>query len=67
MDWRAFWTRKLEEAERKLAAARGRTALNAASRKLNEARRELKRLDEQEPAKPTQRPSRGRGSAGASS
>jgi hypothetical protein len=58
--------RKLEEAERELAAARGRTALNAASTKLHEARRELKRLDETE--KPKRSPSRrGRGSRDASS
>jgi hypothetical protein len=46
MDDRAYWTKRLEEAERELEAAKGRTALNAASKKLQMARRELKQLDE---------------------
>ena len=46
---REYWTKELLEAERKLDAARGRTALNVAARKLQRARAELKRL-EAEPA-----------------
>jgi len=39
-----YWTSVLGEAERDLEAATTRTALNVASRKLMEAKRELKRL-----------------------
>jgi len=68
MDWRVFWTRKLEEAGRELDTARGRTAINAASKKLQEARRELKRLDEQErKAKPKRRATSSRTRGRASS
>lgn len=42
---RAYWQRQLEEAERELDAAKGRVALNAAAKKLQRARAELKRLD----------------------
>jgi hypothetical protein len=31
MDWRAFWTKKLAQAEREVDAARTRTALNAST------------------------------------
>jgi hypothetical protein len=58
---RAYWTKQLQEAERELDAATTRTTINAAARKLQAARAELTRLDEQEKPK---RPSRGRGSAG---
>lgn len=63
MDERDYWTRKRDEAERELDAAKGRTALNAAAKKLQLPSAELKRLDEQEKSK---RPTRGRRSAGAS-
>jgi hypothetical protein len=65
MDERDYWTRKRDEAERELDAAMGRTAVNAAAKRLQRARFEFKRLDEQE--KPKRRPTRGRGSAAASS
>lgn len=64
-DDREYWTRKRDEAERDLETARGRTAINAAAKRLQQARAELRRLDEAE--KPKRRPSRARGSAGASS
>ena len=51
MDDRAYWTRALQKAGRKLDAAKGRTAVNAAARKLQRERAELKRLDESEPSK----------------
>lgn len=51
MDDRAYWTRALREAERELDAAKGRTAVSAAARKLQRARAELKRLEELEPSK----------------
>jgi hypothetical protein len=62
---RAYWTKQLEEAKRELDAARTRTTLNAAARKLQQARAELKRLDAEE--QPKRRPSRGRASGAASS
>jgi hypothetical protein len=58
---RAYWIKQLEEAERELDAAKGRVALNAAAKKLQAARAELKRLEAelgQEPRRPPTRPSR---------
>ena len=52
---REYWTKELREAERELDAAIGRTALNAAARKLQRARAELKRLE----AEPAKRPKQG--------
>jgi hypothetical protein len=49
---RAYWQLQLEEAERELDAAKGRTAINRASKHLQEARRELKRLDEEAVKRP---------------
>lgn len=40
-----FWTQALEEAERELDAARTRTALDAAAKKLMRAKEALKRLE----------------------
>jgi hypothetical protein len=65
MDDREYWRRKLEDAERELDAAKGRTALNTAAKRMQQARAELRRLDEAE--KPKRCSTRGRGSAGASS
>jgi hypothetical protein len=53
---RTYWQKRLEQAEQELSAARGRTALNAAAKKLQQARAELKRLDEAD--KPKRKPSR---------
>lgn len=54
---RAYWMKVLQEAERELNAARGRTAINAAARRLQRARAELKRLEVEERLKrrPTSR------------
>jgi hypothetical protein len=54
---RAHWTKQLEEAERELDAARTLTALNAAAKKLQRARAELKALAE--PAERSKRRSSG--------
>ena len=48
MNCRKQLIQAVEEAERELDAARGRTALNAAAQKLQQARAELKRLDAEE-------------------
>ena len=45
MDDLAYWTKKLQEAERELEAARTRTAVNAAAKKLHLAKSELRRLE----------------------
>jgi hypothetical protein len=42
---REYWTKKLKDAERELDAATSRTALNAATRQLMLARRQLKQLE----------------------
>ena len=42
---REYWTKELQEAERELDAAKGRTALNVAASRLQRARAELKRLE----------------------
>jgi hypothetical protein len=67
MDAREFWTRKLREAEAELDEAKTRTALDAAAKKLQRARAALKALEAEQAEKPKRRPSRGSGSAGASS
>ena len=48
---REYWTKELQEAERELDAAKGRTALNVGARKLQRARAELKRLEAEQPWK----------------
>jgi hypothetical protein len=45
MDDRAYWTMKLREAEAELKAARTRSAVNAAAKKLDLAKAELRRLE----------------------
>ena len=42
---RAYWQRKLEEAEHELEEARTRTTINAAAKKLQQAKAELRRLE----------------------
>jgi hypothetical protein len=44
-----YWTRKLQEAEVELEAARTRTAVNAAAKKLQLAKAEVKRLEQKAP------------------
>jgi hypothetical protein len=66
MDQHERLTKAIEEAERELDAAKTLTALNAAAKKLQRARSDLKALEAEE--KPKRSPSRrARGSAGASS
>jgi hypothetical protein len=66
MDERDYWTRELRETERELDAATRRSDVNAAAKRLQRAKAQLKRL-EAEAAERPKRPSRGSGSAGASS
>jgi hypothetical protein len=42
---REYWTRKLQEAERELEAATTRSDVNAAAKRLQRAKAELKRLE----------------------
>lgn len=62
MDYRARLIKDLEEAERELDAAKTLTARNAAAKKLQRARAELRSLEDEE--KPKRRVTRGRGSRG---
>jgi hypothetical protein len=48
MTEREWWTRKRDEAQRELDAAKGRTAINAAAQRLQHARAELMRLDQEQ-------------------
>jgi hypothetical protein len=62
-----YWTKALKDAEAELEAARTRTAVNAAAKKLQRAKAELKALEDV-PVKTARRgSSRGRASEGASS
>ena len=63
---RTYWTKVLQEAERELQAATRLSEINAAARKLQRAKAELRQLDAERPKKPN-RPSRARGGAGAAS
>jgi hypothetical protein len=63
---RDYWTKELREAEAELAAAKGRTELNAAAKRLQRAKTELKRLEAEAAERPKRRPNRGWRSAGAS-
>ena len=62
-----FRARGLSEAENELAAAKRRTELNAAAKRLQRAKTELKRLEAEAAERPKRRPNRGSRSAGASS
>jgi hypothetical protein len=64
---RDYWTKELREAEAELAAAKRRTELNAAAKRLQRAKTELKRLEAEAAERPKRRPNRGSRSAGASS
>jgi hypothetical protein len=46
MNDRAYWTRKLQEAEQELDAATRRSDVNAATKRLMLAKAELKRLEQ---------------------
>jgi hypothetical protein len=63
---RDYWTMQLREAEQELAAAKRRTELNAAAKRLQRAKAELKALEAEAAKRPRGRSSRGSGSAGAS-
>jgi hypothetical protein len=65
MDEVQFWTRKLREAEAELDAAKTRTALDAAAKKLQRARAALKALEAEKAERPKRRASRGSRPAGA--
>ena len=64
---RSYWQRKLQEAEAELDAARTRTEVNAAAKKLQRAKAELRALEDVPADRPKRRPSRGSRSAAASS
>jgi multidrug resistance efflux pump len=64
---RDYWTKELREAEAELAAAKRRTELNAAAKRLQRAKTELKRLEAAVAERPKRRPNPGSRSAGASS
>jgi hypothetical protein len=66
MDEVQFWTRKVREAEAELDAAKTRTALDAAAKKLQRARAALKALEAEQAEQAKHRASRGSGSAGVS-
>jgi hypothetical protein len=55
MDDLAYWQKKLREAEAELEAARTRTAVNAAAKRVQLAKAELRRL-EQKAKPPAPRP-----------
>jgi hypothetical protein len=48
----AYWTKRLQEAERELDAATRRSDVNAAAKKLQMAKAELKRLERKAPTRP---------------
>jgi hypothetical protein len=48
-DNRAYWRKQLREAEQEFAAAKRRTELNAATKRLQRAKAELKRLEAEKP------------------
>jgi hypothetical protein len=66
MDDREYWTRELREVEAELAAAKRRTELNAAAKKLQRAKAELKALEAEPAERPKRRASRGSRSVDAS-
>jgi hypothetical protein len=57
MDFK-FWTRELREAERELDAATRRSDVNAAAKRLQLAKAQLKRLDAEAAARTKRRSSR---------
>jgi hypothetical protein len=67
MDDREYWTKQLREAEAELEAATRRSDVNAAAKRLQRAKAELKRLEAESAERPKRRSSRGAGSAGAAS
>jgi hypothetical protein len=64
---REYWTKRLREAEAELAAARKRSDVNAAAKKLQRAKAKLKALEDVPAERPKRRPTRGRASVAASS
>jgi hypothetical protein len=66
MDDVQFWTRKLREAEAELDAAKTRSALDTAAKKLQRARAALKALETEKAERLKHRASAGSRSAGPS-
>jgi hypothetical protein len=66
MDDRDYWQKQLRQAEQEFAAARRRTELNAAAKRLQRAKAAVKALEAEATERP-KRSSRGSRSAGASS
>jgi polyhydroxyalkanoate synthesis regulator phasin len=67
MDDREYWTRQLREAERELDAATRRSDVNAAAKRLQLVKAELRQLEAKATRRPKRRSSRASGPAGASS
>jgi hypothetical protein len=63
---RAFWSKELRDAEAELAAARSRSEVNAAAKRLQQAKAELKALEDVR-SEPKRQPNRGRASGASSS
>jgi hypothetical protein len=63
MDDRPYWTKELRETEAELEAASRRSDVNAAAKRLQLVKAELRRLDAQAAERPKRRSSRGAGSA----
>jgi hypothetical protein len=67
MDDREYWTKELRDPEAELEAATRRSEVDAAAKRLQRAKAELKALEAAEPAKrPKGRATRGSGRAGVS-
>jgi hypothetical protein len=64
---REYWQKALREAERELEAATWRSDVDAAAKKLQRAKSELKALEAKPAKRPKRRLGRGSRSAGASS
>jgi hypothetical protein len=64
---REYWQKALREAERELEAATRRSDVDAAAKKLQRAKSELKALEAKPAKRPKRRLGRGSRSAGASS
>jgi hypothetical protein len=67
MNERERLTKAVDEGERELDAAKMLSAVNAAAKKLQRARAELKTFEAEVAERPKRRPSRGRRSKAASS
>jgi hypothetical protein len=66
MDDRQYWTERLKQAEAELEVATRRSDVNAAAKRLQRAKAELKALEAESAKRAKRRASRASGSAGAS-